>query len=73
MKRINNFVFYLGLFNMNVFKEQWKPMLITTAIVGTASTLVSRDPWCYYTSFMGWYLSAMVDQLIIYKKQTKQQ
>jgi len=70
MTKLNKFFFYVGLFTINAFRYNWKLMILLTFIVGTASSLLFRDPWQFIPAFIGSYLTLMIAEYFDYKNAT---
>lgn len=69
---MKNFFYYLGLFTINAFKHNLRPMVIATIIIGSIMSLVFRNAWHFIPCFIGGYVSMIWLEYIEYKKKCNQ-
>jgi uncharacterized membrane protein len=68
MRKINKFLFCLGLFTVNAFRYNWRAIVFPTLIIGTAASWFFGTAWQFIPSFIGSYLAVIHDEYIDYKK-----
>lgn len=73
MIKINKFFFYLGLFTVNAFRNNWKLMLFSASIIGIPEAISLKDALYLIPCSLGAYLAAILSEYIDYKNASDEQ